>query len=140
MCDFNAKSGRLSEFELLDKYVVNADLDNIGHDSTAVKLEALGFSNERFSSDDHCPDKYGRRLVEVCKFTSLYFANGRCGDDCRIGKTTTIYDSTMITFYYRTVFFRKSVNLLLKTLILYYRMYIASLNLAIHVVLMLMLS
>ena len=34
-------------------------------------------------------NNYGNRLLQLCKFTDVHIANGRCGADAYIGKCTT---------------------------------------------------
>jgi hypothetical protein len=41
------------------------------------KLEEIGIPLERFSEDNARVNKYGQKLVELCKRCSLYIANGR---------------------------------------------------------------
>jgi hypothetical protein len=94
--DFNAKSGRLSDFQEVDNYIANLNFDHATYNVAGTnQLNELGFTTSHFTCDNHRPDNFGRRLLELCKLVGLYLANGRCGADAYIGKTTTIYDSVI---------------------------------------------
>ena len=53
----------------------------------AHALNLCNISLRRSSGDDIC-NNYGYRFADFCKNMGLYIANGRCGEDCNIGKTT----------------------------------------------------
>ena len=51
-------------------------------------LKQKGIPTERFSYDNTRVNKYGKKLIELCKRCSICIANGRLGKDKYIGKTT----------------------------------------------------
>ena len=58
------------------------------------------FENQEFfppqrSNQDNTVNKYGHKLLDMCKHLDLYIVNGRCGDDKDVGKTTSKNVSTV---------------------------------------------
>ena len=51
-------------------------------------IEQLGFSKERYNSDQSRVNNYGRRLLDLCKSCDLYIANARLGLDKFLGSKT----------------------------------------------------
>ena len=52
-----------------------------------MHLESLGIKLVRHSVDQQV-NKYGMRLLELCKALDLFIANGRVGSDALIGRAT----------------------------------------------------
>ena len=79
--DFNARTGTSAGF------LTNLDgtFDTISDD--VHSLDKLNIPYQRTSEDSSC-NNFGNLLLNFCKHTSLYIANGRIGDDKNIGKTT----------------------------------------------------
>ena len=53
-----------------------------------IYLEECGIPVVRQSQDKHKVDKYGKKLLELCRRLELFFVNGRVGNDRDIGLTT----------------------------------------------------
>ncbi|CAG2249785.1 unnamed protein product [Mytilus edulis] len=51
-------------------------------------LEECNVSPVRYSKDNGKIDHYGKRLLNLCKSTQLFFVNGRFGADKGVGQTT----------------------------------------------------
>ena len=99
--DFNARSGCLPDFVHIDKYIADENFDNVTKQIVCKNnLLDLGFPIEH-TSKDNLLNNYGYRLVELCNFVELYFANGRCGADAYIGKSTctsgSVIDYTLLS-------------------------------------------
>jgi hypothetical protein len=47
-------------------------------------LEECNIPAIRCSQDKHKIDKYGNRLLDLCRSLELFFVNGRVGTDCGI--------------------------------------------------------
>jgi hypothetical protein len=43
-------------------------------------------------------DKYGNRLLDLCRSLELFFVNGRVGTDCGIGQPTCNNSNSMIDY------------------------------------------
>ncbi|CAG2205247.1 unnamed protein product [Mytilus edulis] len=54
-------------------------------------LEECGIPVVRQSQDKYKVDKYGKKLLELCRSLELFFVNGRLGNDKDIGLTTCNY-------------------------------------------------
>ncbi|CAC5423371.1 unnamed protein product [Mytilus coruscus] len=89
--DFNAYTSDVNEYVVIDNnildfcYVPNVDqafLNNLHI------LEECGISVVRDSQDKCKVDKYGKRLLKLCRSLELFFANGRVGSDRGIGHST----------------------------------------------------
>ena len=82
--------------------VVNLNsLDNVSN------LSALGFCLDRFSQDASNVNNYGKRLVDMCKFSNLFIVNGRYDADAYIGKNTCITGSVLDYLLISDSFFPK---------------------------------
>ena len=87
--DFNARTSNLSDFVNVDPFISDIALDNLANQNLSVNnLSDLGFPFERFSEDLNFVNNYGHRLLDMCGATGLFVANGRCGNDLYIGKST----------------------------------------------------
>ena len=62
----------------------------------AQALSLCNISLHRSIGDDIC-NNYGYRFVDFCKNKGLYIANGRCGEDCNIGKGTSLVEYIVIS-------------------------------------------
>jgi hypothetical protein len=58
--DFNAKTGRLSDFQIVDSYIANLNFDHGTYNVAGTnQLNELGFTTSHFSCDNHRPDNFG---------------------------------------------------------------------------------
>ena len=64
------------------------DISNVPEYFNVNILAEIGIPLERFSEDKARVNKYGQKLVELCKRCSLYIANGRVYKDTFIGRST----------------------------------------------------
>ena len=71
-----------------------------------------GIPVNRFSQDSTHVNKYGQKLIELCKRCSIYIANGRLSNDKNIGKTTCKDASLVDYLLLSIVCLIKSVNLM----------------------------
>ena len=94
--DFNSRTSYVSDIvELDDNRFDMLDISNVPEYFNVnmlsnYKLAEIGIPLERFkfSEDKARVNKYGQKLVEVCKRCSLYIANGRVYKDTFIGRNT----------------------------------------------------
>lgn len=89
--DFNSRTSKLNDYivddlELLDILDVVDDKDYI--DNVLNKLEEKNIPLERYSQDVGRVNKYGTKLLELCKRCNLFIGNGRLFSDKGIGRTT----------------------------------------------------
>ncbi len=95
MGDMNGYTGTLNDFasedidDNFDRNDVDMDLELQNIIRKEVELKKLGIPSVRFNQDVHEPNRYGRRLVELCRTHALYFMNGRIGSDRAVGAWTT---------------------------------------------------
>jgi hypothetical protein len=83
--DFNAHTGTKSDFTRFNDYVCSSvQLENV---INTVSLESLGIDTTRYNLDLSV-NKYGNRLLQLCKSLELLIANGRLGKDQGIGALT----------------------------------------------------
>ena len=83
--DFNAHTGTKSDFTRFNNYVCSSvQLENV---INTVSLESLGIDTTRYNLDLSV-NKYGNRLLQLCKSLELLIANGRLGKDQGIGALT----------------------------------------------------
>ena len=83
--DFNAHTGTKSDFTRFNDYVCSSvPLENV---INTVSLESLGIDTTRYNLDLSV-NKYGNRLLQLCKSLELLIANGRLGKDQGIGALT----------------------------------------------------
>ena len=86
MGDFSSRTATMSDNLLTETRMDSCDdFEN----ELLIHAHALSLCNislRRYSGDDIC-NNYGYRFVDFCKNMGLYIANGRCGEDCNIGKT-----------------------------------------------------
>ena len=87
--DFNACSGTLSDFTDIDENIADSLLD---YESQFIlnknNLQDLGFPIDRHLNDQQT-NNFGFRLIELlCKSSDVHVANGRCGLNALVGKTT----------------------------------------------------
>ena len=89
--DFNAHTKTENEYIDIDNHILNAC--NMSNDDQVLInklhiLEECHVSTIRYSQDNCKVDRYGKRLLDLCKSTQLFFVNGRFGSDRNIGHTT----------------------------------------------------
>ena len=77
--DFNARVGNLSDTDI--------DIPHINDDIT--ESDDLGCFQLASQTQDMTINRYGRRLVSLCKTMKLCFLNGRVGQDKNIGRFTS---------------------------------------------------
>lgn len=82
--DFNSHTGTL--YDVVDRH------NTVGIDNDAMHLQLYAIP-ARSSKDNHAPDNFGRRLIELCKNQDLFILNGRVGSDRGKGEVTTKTDS-----------------------------------------------
>ena len=75
--DFNGRTGTNSDFIIYDRYIDAGPDNSIQYNDIPVRFNR-----------DRAVDAYGRRLLELCKTTSLLIANGRLGSDSETGEFT----------------------------------------------------
>ncbi|CAG2251519.1 unnamed protein product [Mytilus edulis] len=101
--DFNAHTKNANEYVDIDNHILNAC--NIANDDQNLInklhiLEECNVSPVRYSKDNGKIDHYGKRLLNLCKSTQLFFVNGRFGADKGVGQTTcnnSLIDYVIIT-------------------------------------------
>jgi hypothetical protein len=87
--DFNSRTSNVSDIvELDDNLFDMLDISNVPEYFNVNILAEIGIPLERFSEDKARVNKYGQKLVELCKRCSLYIANGRVYKDTFIGRST----------------------------------------------------
>ncbi|VDI04680.1 Hypothetical predicted protein [Mytilus galloprovincialis] len=101
--DFDAHTKNVNEYVDIDNHILNAC--NIANDDQNLInklhiLEECNVSPVRYSKDNGKIDHYGKRLLNLCKSTQLFFVNGRFGADKGVGQTTcnnSLIDYVIIT-------------------------------------------
>jgi hypothetical protein len=89
MGDFNAKTGTLKDYIEFDKYILDTNFDGITRQQLSiVNLLNNGITLDRPSKDSSNVNNFGNRLIDLCKSINLLIANGRCGSDLHVGRTT----------------------------------------------------
>ena len=83
--DFNAKTKNECDYLTLNAHDAFDNLEGI-FDQNVIKTE-------RKNQDTHAVDLFGRKLLNLCKISSLQIVNGRLGPDGRVGRCTTTNDS-----------------------------------------------
>ena len=92
--DFSSRTSNVSDIvELDDNLFDMLDISDVPEYFNVnmlsnYKLAEMGIPLERFSEDKARVNKYGQKLVELCKRCSLYIANGRVYKDKFIGGST----------------------------------------------------
>jgi hypothetical protein len=76
----------VDDLELFDILDVVDDIDYI--DNVLNKLEEKNIPLERYSQDVDRVNKYGTKLLELCKRCNLFIGNDRLFSDQGIGRTT----------------------------------------------------
>jgi hypothetical protein len=75
---------------------------NIGSNVKTLKslhiLEECNIPTIRCSQDKHKIDKYGNRLLDLCRSLELFFVNGRVGTDCGIGQPACNNSNSVIDY------------------------------------------
>jgi hypothetical protein len=90
--DFNSRTSNVSDIvELDDNRFDMLDISNVPEYFNVnmlsnYKLAEIGIPLERFSEDKSRVNKYGQKLVELCKRCSLYIANSKVYKDKFIGR------------------------------------------------------
>ena len=72
-----------------------ANLPDSVQDYSFENLDNQEFVPPQRSNQDNTVNKYGHKLLDMCKHLDLYIVNGRCGDDKDVGKTTSKNISTV---------------------------------------------
>ena len=88
--DFNARTSVLTDVTETDADIYNhidIDPDEVFSTDNVHELENLGFNSKRTSEDKIC-NKYGKILIDSCKYNDLTILNGRAFTDKNIGRTT----------------------------------------------------
>ena len=100
--DYNAKTSDLNDFLIPDENLL--EILDIADDDELLKefydyenLLRCGIPLLRYTQDKSRPNKFGRRLLELCQNCSLYIANSRICKDKGIGKCTC-KDSTVVDY------------------------------------------
>jgi exonuclease III len=88
--DFNSRTGRMTDCLIVDNIISEA-LDFTDEMRQELFNEQAMYTNRidpvRFSQDSTV-DKYGGRLLNMCKSLNLYILNGRVGSDKGVGHVT----------------------------------------------------
>jgi hypothetical protein len=85
MGDYNARTEDLNDFNV---HVDNGGTENPFEESLEADTFPVTFCNSRISQDSGNANKYGRKLIEVCKSMNIRIVNGRLND--RPGKYTRV--------------------------------------------------
>jgi hypothetical protein len=100
--DYNAKTSDLNDFLIPDENLL--EILDIADDDELLKefydyenLLRCGIPLLRYTQDKSRPNKFGRRLLELCQNCSLYIANSRICKDKGIDKCTC-KDSTVVDY------------------------------------------
>ena len=99
--DFNARTGKLSDYVTLEEGVNDFDLnlENCLSLNSNENLDALGININRINSDTKTNNN-GKKLIDLCKNFDLRILNGRCGSDSYIGDFTCLSSSGKSTIDY----------------------------------------
>ncbi|CAG2217089.1 unnamed protein product [Mytilus edulis] len=100
--DFNSKTGSLPDYIIPDESVVSmfdldCDADILEYLYDFENLIQNKISLQRVSQCTCRPNKYGHRLLELCRKNNLYIANSRVGSDKDIGEKTC-NDSSVVDY------------------------------------------
>ena len=90
MGDFNARTSNLDDFSDIDKELyehIDVDIDEIFSSDAIDEIIKYGHDIKRISKDNKT-NKFGKNLIESCKYNEMFILNGRCFDDKGVGKTT----------------------------------------------------
>ena len=86
--DFNARTGTLNDTlgvpDYADSFLDGPDTDVVYSNTTNTR-----------ANGDKTVNKFGSRLIELCKSLNMYIANGRCGNDKDVGSPTSKGISTV---------------------------------------------
>ena len=100
--DFERASSDLNDFLIPDENLL--EILDIADDDELLKefydyenLLRCGTPLQRYTQDKSRPNKFGRRLLELCQNCSIYIANSRICKDKGIGKCTC-KDSTVVDY------------------------------------------
>jgi len=90
--DTNARTGEMDDYVLIENYKVNEanlEYEDIVNDYslTELDLQRLNIVLQR-KSNDKKTNKYGKRLIDLCKGLNLLILNGRAGIDKGVGQLT----------------------------------------------------
>jgi hypothetical protein len=94
--DFNARSGSLGDYILLDDHIANETGLSQSSDIFLNRelIDSIGISLDR-TVKDKMVKKAGRELVDLCKCMGILILNGRTGQDKGVGQTTCAEASTI---------------------------------------------
>ncbi|CAG2253788.1 unnamed protein product [Mytilus edulis] len=100
--DFNSKTGSLPDYIIPDESVVSmfdldCDADILDYLYDYENLTRNKITLQRVSQCTCRPNKYGHRLLELCRKNNLYIANSRVGSDKDIGEKTC-NDSSVVDY------------------------------------------
>ena len=91
MGDFlNARTSAMTDITETDSDIyshIDIDPDEVFSTDSAYEIGKLGFNSKR-KSEDKISNKYGKTLLDICKYHDLIILNGRAFNDKNIGKAT----------------------------------------------------
>ena len=92
--DFNAHTSVVSDIDHVSDYVADDDQSRIISDMLS-NFTKCNIPIERHSCDTGNVNSYGKKLLDLCKNKMVCIFNGRVGDDLRIGKATTVFNTVV---------------------------------------------
>jgi hypothetical protein len=99
--DLNAHTSNVSEYVVIDNNILDVlnlqDDDKLPLNSLHI-LEECNIPAIRCSQDKHTIDKYGNRLLDLCRSLELFFVNGRVGTDRGIDQPTCNNSNSVIDY------------------------------------------
>lgn len=90
MGDFNARTSNLDDFAEVDKELfdlIDIDPDEIFPKDQVDEITKYGYDTKRISKDIKV-NRFGKMLIESCKYNEMTILNGRSFCDKGVGKTT----------------------------------------------------
>jgi hypothetical protein len=98
--DFNSRTSKLIDYivddlELFDIIDIVDDTDYI--DNMLINLEEKDIPLERYSQDVGRVNKYGMKLLELCKRCNIFIGNGQLYSNKGIGRTTC-KDASLVNY------------------------------------------
>ena len=90
MGDFNARTSNIADFAEIDEVIfdqINVDPEDFFVSVPVDEITSYGFSVKRTSQDGHL-NKFGKMLIESCKYNEMIILNGRSFCDKDIGRNT----------------------------------------------------
>lgn len=101
--DFNAKSGKLSDYakpdeELLDIFDLHEDIDLISYMYDYENLLRANIPLNRKRLCTGKPNTYGHCLLDLCRKNNIHIVNGRVGKDGLVGERTC-KDASLVDYF-----------------------------------------